>query len=180
MPTIPRREDELQRPRSRKSKDALPVTHGVMRPVSIPRADPEWHPIAKRLYNSLKTSGQSDYYQNSDWAMAFSLCDDLSRYKKQEDQADALNEALARWHEMTGDEREEAGFDRKRAPRFGGKGGSAMKLNGILDALGSLMVTEGDRRRLRLELQQPQPEQTPASVTAINDYRAGLGLEGGQ
>lgn len=172
MPTIPRRENELQRPRSRKSKDAAPVTHGVMQPVRIPAADRDWHPIAKRLYNSLKTSGQSDFYQNSDWAMAWSLCDDLSRYKKQEDQADALNAAVVQWYEMTGDEREEAGLDRKKPPRFGGKGGSAMKLNAILDALGSLMVTEGDRRRLRLELQQPAPEQTPASVTAIADYKS--------
>lgn len=180
MPTIPRRESELQRPRSRKSKDALPVTHGVMRPVKIPAASRKWHKIARDLYNSLKTSGQSDYYQNSDWAMAWSLCDDLSRYKYEEDRTARINEIRDEWFALTPDEREERGWSQVTPPPHGGKGGSAMKLNAILDALGSLMVTEGDRRRLRLELQQPEPEQEPASVTAIESYKAGLGLNGGK
>jgi len=50
--------------------------------VRIPAANKDWHPIAKRFYNSLKTSGQSDFYQNSDWAFAYSVADDLSYYKK--------------------------------------------------------------------------------------------------
>jgi hypothetical protein len=39
-----------------------------------------------------------------------------------------------------------------------------------------LLVTEGDRRRVRIELDAPQDNSEPASVTAINDYRQGLGL----
>ncbi len=42
--------------------------------------------------------------------------------------------------------------------------------------MGSLLTTEGDRRRARIELErQPAAKQAPASVTAIADYRASIG-----
>jgi hypothetical protein len=49
-----------------------------MRDVKIPAGNKDWHPRAKALYASLKTSGQSDYYQNSDWQIALIACDLLS------------------------------------------------------------------------------------------------------
>jgi hypothetical protein len=139
MPVIPRREADLARPRARKGKDQRPVTKGVARPVRVPRADPAWHPIAKKLYDSLKTSGQADFYQNSDWAVAWSICEDLSFYKRMERR-------------------------------------SGQMLQSIYGALSDLLVTEADRRRLRIELEAPKPEGPSASVTAINDYRKELGL----
>ena len=62
--------------------DEQETKKGQVRPVRVPRADPDWHLIAKQLYDSLKKSGQADFYQQSDWVLAFALCDDLSRYKK--------------------------------------------------------------------------------------------------
>jgi hypothetical protein len=47
-----------------------------MRDVRIPPAKGTWCKEARDWYNSLKTSGQSDYYQNSDWQMA-RICGDL-------------------------------------------------------------------------------------------------------
>lgn len=79
---VPNRSDDLSRERDANRGDRMPIAKGELRPVRIPHADPEWHPIARKFYDSLKTSGQSDFYQNSDWAYAFSLCDDLSLYKK--------------------------------------------------------------------------------------------------
>lgn len=175
MPHIPMREDELARPRERKGGNTAPVTHGEMLPVKIPATPKDWHPIAKRLFNSAKTSGQRDFYQNSDWAMLYSLCDDLSRYKHEEDRAARMNARRDEWYELTEDERIERGLNPDVPPPHGGKGGSAMKLTATLNALTGLLITEGDRRRLRLELQQPQEETTPASVAAIDDYRARLG-----
>lgn len=46
--------------------------------VSQPSPDPDWHPIATRLWESLGRSGQSRFYEPSDWAVAYSLMDDLS------------------------------------------------------------------------------------------------------
>lgn len=79
---VPNREEDLARPRSRKGSDEQEVKKGLMRKVTVPRADPDWHAIAKQIYNSLKKSGQSDYFQDSDWAYAFMLCEDISQYKK--------------------------------------------------------------------------------------------------
>ncbi|MEV4424058.1 hypothetical protein AB0K23_01515 [Streptomyces sp. NPDC049602] len=42
--------------------------------------------------------------------------------------------------------------------------------------MGSLLTTEGDRRRARIELERkPATQAVPASVTAIADYRSSIG-----
>ncbi|WP_245876964.1 hypothetical protein [Streptomyces uncialis] len=42
--------------------------------------------------------------------------------------------------------------------------------------MASLLATEGDRRRARIELERkPTARQAPASVTAIADYRSSIG-----
>jgi hypothetical protein len=38
--------------------------------VEIPPADPAWHDIAREWYESLAISGQSTYYEPSDWRTA--------------------------------------------------------------------------------------------------------------
>ena len=91
------------------------------------------------------TSGQKDFYQNSDWAFAYSLCEDLSVYKS--------------------------------SGQYVGRGGrSAQMLQTIYAAMTNLLVTEADRRRVRIELEPPSPEETPAAVLAIADYREALDL----
>ncbi|ATI18706.1 hypothetical protein SEA_DAUDAU_5 [Streptomyces phage Daudau] len=137
---VPNRESDLARPRSRKGSDEQETKRGMMKPVVVPRADPDWHEAAKKLYDSLKKSGQSDFYQQSDWAYAWALMDDFSHYKKSS----------------------------KR---------SAQMAQTLYSALGNLLVTEGDRRRVRIELQEPEPETTSASVLAIADYKRELEVD---
>jgi hypothetical protein len=61
------------------------------------------------------------------------------------------------------------GLSSDRAPN----GQYVAALNSVM---ASLLTTEGDRRRARLELERkPAVAQTPASVTAIADYRASIG-----
>jgi hypothetical protein len=137
---VPNRESDLARPRSRKGKEhAEPVTKGELRKVTVPTADSAWHPIARKLWDSLKTSGQADFYQNSDWAYAYSVCDDLSHFKKSGQR-------------------------------------SSMMAQVIYSAMSNLLVTEADRRRVRIELHEPEAGEDEASVTAINNARAKLGL----
>lgn len=38
--------------------------------IPVPEADPDWLPLARSWFNSLKLSGQSDFYEASDWATA--------------------------------------------------------------------------------------------------------------
>lgn len=136
---VPNRSEDLARPRERKGGDQQPVTKGVARPAYAPAGDPTWHPIATMLWDALQNSGQSDFYQQSDWAFAYSLCEDLSRYK------DA----------------------NKR---------SGQMLQTIYSAMSNLLVTEADRRRVRIELDPDEPEQEPASVRVLAEYKADLGL----
>lgn len=148
---VPQREEALARPRSRQGGEqaAQPVTKGVARPTRIPRSDPDWHPIAKMLWKALRESGQTDFYQQSDWAFAYSLCDDLSHYKKPRITSDGIE-----YH--------------KRSPEM---------LKALLSGMSSLLVTEGDRRRVRVELENPPDDRPSAAVLAIADYKAGLGLD---
>lgn len=143
---VPNREADLARPRSRKGSGQMPVTKGQSLPPTIPEADPTWHPIAEMVWNSLATSGQAAFYQSSDWAFAYSLCDDLTEYKQ------------ACWKDGTA----------KRSPEM---------LKALLSAMSNLLMTEADRRRVRIELQEPAPESDPAAVLAIADYRQELGLD---
>jgi hypothetical protein len=52
-----------------------------------------------------------------------------------------------------------------------------MMLATIMQSMTSLGVTEGERRRMRIELESPKELETPASVTAIDTYRAQLGVQ---
>jgi hypothetical protein len=137
MPAHRKREDELQRPRSRAGGNQPAVTKGVMRDVIVPREDPSWHPRAKRIFKAMRSSGQADFFQDTDWAFAMFLMDEVTTY---------------------------ANATRK----------SSQMLQTILDGLGRLMLTEVDRRKARIELQEPEPEQVGAEVVAIADYRAAL------
>ena len=58
---------------------ALELKKGVARGVKkLPNADPKWAPRAKEWFNSLKSSGMVDFYEESDWATAKILCDALT------------------------------------------------------------------------------------------------------
>jgi hypothetical protein len=48
------------------------LRHGI----PIPEVNPQWHPQARSWYNALKLSGQSSFYEASDWATAV-LCAQL-------------------------------------------------------------------------------------------------------
>lgn len=132
MPGVPKREDQ----RRRRNKPTTPVTkaRGAAN-VPIPAADADWHPIAAAWYASLPVSGQSVFYEPSDWATAHFVAEGMSR-------------------NLTGG-------------RF-----SADLFRSVLAGASSLMVTEGDRRRLRIELdrQVADPDED-AAATALDDYR---------
>lgn len=147
---VPNRSEDLARPRERKGGDQQEVTHGVLLPVEIPEPDAEWHPIARMLWDSLAVSGQADFYQQSDWAFAYSVCEDLSMYKQP----------------LVNSKTGEQYYKR-----------SGQMLQTIYSAFERLLVSEGDRRRVRLELQAPEPEGEGAAVLAIADYRDALGLD---
>lgn len=140
---VPQREANLARPRSRKGSDQQPVTKGTLKSVTIPAPDPEWHTIATMVWESLATSGQSDFFQNSDWAFAYSLCEELSLYKE------------PRTNHETGE------LYHKRSPEM---------LKALLSGMTNLLMTEADRRRVRIELTEPE-KQDDATLVVLQGYR---------
>lgn len=147
MPRIPNRESDLARPRSRSGKKqnsrgnvGTAITKGTMRPLTIPEPDSDWHHVARQLWDACLESGQSVYYQNSDVALLYSLCDDLSEVKKS-------------------------------------KRPSSMMLQTIYSQLGNLLVSEGERRKARIELAEPEAEGPAPSLVAIDTYKRDLGVE---
>jgi hypothetical protein len=77
---IPKRDAE----RRRQNKPDVPTeTVKVAGAVRVPAADPDWHPIAKRWYRSLKPSGQAKFYEPSDWMTAKYTAELMSRLLNQ-------------------------------------------------------------------------------------------------
>lgn len=127
--------------------------------VEVPEADKGWHPLAARLYQALEDSGQSAFYEPSDWAIAALICEDISRALKPTPMIDAEGNIVL---DKNGD------IMMRTLPMRGAS------ISAYLRAFQSLLATEGDRRRLRLELERPKPDgEQPAdpSVPNIADYR---------
>lgn len=73
---IPKRDAE----RRRRNKPQVPTsTAAGAADVEVPAADPSWHPIALRWYESLAQSGQSHWYEPSDWWTAQYIATAMSR-----------------------------------------------------------------------------------------------------
>jgi hypothetical protein len=136
--------------RSSKAQVAEP-TPQVIVPVPIEK----WHPIAKNWYVSLAESGQSAFYESSDWATAFLIAESISR-----DLSPQVVGVTPGGKIM-----------RDVIPM---KGAS---LSAYLKAMGDLLVTEGSRRRASVELQRgsqvdPDADRARATVTDIRSRLA--------
>jgi hypothetical protein len=142
--------------RRRRNKDEGVRTQGrASQNVKPPAARREWHPIAKAWYKALRGSGQSEFYEPSDWAMAQIVAESISR---------DLEPQVVAVPESTG----EPVFE--KVPM---KGAS---LSAYLKAMTALMVSEGDRRRAGIALERggsdPEADQKDADkVVAMEKYR---------
>lgn len=128
---VPKRSEERL---GHRAKDEKPTQapSATPRRIPMPRV-PEldtWHPLAKDWYCSLEHSGQSIYYEFSDWMTARMVAEQMSR--ELEDKFVAVSDAG------------EPIFVKAPIP--------GQSMNAILKAMSSLLVTEGDRRRASLEL----------------------------
>lgn len=145
----PKRSD--QRRRTNKPAKEPTKAKGAAR-VPVPRADPKWHPVAKRFFNSLGRSGQAIFYEPSDWAAAYVLAESMSR-------------ELAHQPVVVGERVEMHAVPPKAA-----------SVAAWLKGMTALLATEGDRRRAALELQrdlggEPGEPGDDDDVAQFADYR---------
>lgn len=144
----PKRSD--QRRRTNEPEISIDTSPGAAS-VAVPPANSRWHPVAKRWYESLAGSGQARYYEPSDWATAYLLAEAISRDLKPQ---------------PVGADKETGEVTMAVLPIKGAN------LVAYLRGMTALLVTEGDRRRARLELQRPQPQRADhPGVPNLDDYR---------
>jgi hypothetical protein len=130
----PKRDAERRRTNEKETPTMTVEASILAKPVVIPEPDPEWHKVARRVWDSFPESASSVLLEPSDWALLFLACEDLSRELK------------------------------PRKVQIGVDGGGdpiiveaslpmpGAKLNAILKLMGNLLATEGDRRRLSIEV----------------------------
>lgn len=146
MPGPVPKKDGQRRRRTEPAKGPATVAPG--KPVTMPPPDPAWYPPMARWYESLAASGQSEFYASSDWMTAWVAADSMSR--------ELLPQPLVVDKEI----------------RMVSLPPKAATFAAWLKACSALMATEGDRRRLRLELTASKPavkegSGVPGSVTDL-------------
>jgi hypothetical protein len=138
---VPKKDAERRRrnktPESAGSLSAIPaevvnVDELLVGEVEIPQPDEAWHPIARQVYEAQMRSGQVVWMEPSDWSMLYLLCESISR---------DLNPQVVG---IT----EDGDVVKEQIPL---KGAS---LSSYLKAFEALLMAEGGRRRLRIELER--------------------------
>lgn len=74
---VPKRDGQRRRRNKESKAETVPFDGN---PVEAPPAAEDWHPIARRLYESLAESGQAQFFEPSDWQQAAWLAHETSRY----------------------------------------------------------------------------------------------------
>ena len=114
-------------------------------PVDVPPANIAWHQTAIDWYKSLAKSGQSFWYEPSDWAKAQIIAAGISDYCTDVDAGPA--------------------FDDNGKP-LSARFANAATLKVLLSEMASLGVTEQDRRRMRIEVTRKRgDDDKPAGPT---------------
>ena len=134
---VPKKDAERRRRNKTDGPSSIPaevvnVDELLAGDVEIPTPDENWHPIARQVYEAQMASGQVIWMEPSDWAMLYLMCESISR---------DLNPQVVGITE-TGE------VIRDYIPL---KGAS---LSSYLKGFEALMMAEGGRRRLRVELER--------------------------
>lgn len=130
--------------RRRNKTAAAPTPHRTG--VKPPPTNGKWHPVARRWFNSLKKSAQSEFYEESDWATAYLVAESISR------ELSAQVVGITKQGDIV-------------TADLPPKGAS---LAAWLKAMSSLLVTAGDRRRMQVEMTTPAVRD-PAEESAVAD-----------
>lgn len=156
---VPKRSEERRR-RNTTTESGAPLETDKVE-VDEPPVEPfapneKWHPDAAEFYQACIDSAQSRFYEPSDWAALKFVTEVMSRHLKPvpvvTTSADGSTEV-----EMI------------KMPIKGAD------LSALVKAWGVLLVTEGDRRRLRLEIQRGADKPVgPVSAEDVVADRAGL------
>lgn len=146
---IPRQEATLARPRKRKGSNQQATTKGERRDVVWPPVPSDWGSLARGLYEGARDSGQADFYQQSDVAYLMLVLEETNRY---------MEPYGTRPDPETG---EMVAVYPKR---------SGQLFQALHSSMQSLLLTEGERRRARIELMERPAERPHLATVARLQY----------
>lgn len=128
-----------------------------MEEVDLDEPIPAWEPLTIAYWESFQRSGQAIFYEPSDWMTAYALMEVLDRWLKPQDiRVGEIRPAQQEGGEVT------YLFEPKIVPIPGNV------LSSILKGLTSLMATEGDRRRLSVELERRKAREAAVEGTVTD------------
>lgn len=139
---VPKRSSEILGHRTKADLNNRAII-GMPDAVVPPPCPDDLHDVAKKWYESLKTSGQSQFYEDSDWALAVFIAHQMSLL---------MNMPY--------------------------KHGASSMFKSVLEGSDRLLGTEGMRRRVRIEVERPDPHEGAEKPKEIDDYRSRLDESG--
>lgn len=160
----------------RRNKDIMERLHGERRGVQARlAANPEWGYVVRKYFESCFHSGQFDFYENSDVMTLYMQCELLDRILRGSRivsvyKTDAEGVALKDEDGNPIPEIDEYGEPMKRT--IGNVNGQALK--SVLDMGQDLLVTEGARRKLRIDLGMPEEDKNETARSIVERQRASL------
>lgn len=130
--------------------------------VVMPEPEKSWDDVVYEWYCALAESGQARYYEPSDWMAAYIAADWLNSLRK------------ARYVGM-----QTVGPGTRQEPHYEVVPMNAGEMSAFLKVCAALGVTEGDRRRMRIELTRgDEGEQETAGSAAVEHAKLVL-MQGG-
>lgn len=176
--------------RRRRNADELkPIPQGQRRGITVnqPQPSAHWHTIVRNYFTATLNSGQVDWYENSDLMTLTVQCELLDRIfrgsrtelvweTEEVEYEDKDGRFQTRYVPVLDEEGNRIPlvdqFGEQERRLIGSINGQALKA--VLDMGSELLVTEGARRRLRIDLGTPQDDAEPAHKAIIAKQREDL------
>lgn len=166
----------------RRNKDELaPIKQGTRRGITVdaPQPSPHWRMDVRNYFNSVLSSAAADWYENSDLMWLTVHCELLDRILRGGRYVPVFQEeknSEGAWVPVLDEdgqpvpELDEFGEPQMRL--VGSVNGQALR--SVLDMGTELLVTEGSRRRLRIDLANPESDEEPRHKAIVAKQRADL------
>ena len=167
----------------RRNKDELaPVPQGTRRGITVhrPQPSPHWRADVRNYFNSVLASGAAAWYENSDLMWLTLQCEMLDKVLRGSRLVPVYQTEMndkGDWVPVLDKDGEPIpeldAFGEPEMRVIGGLNGQALKA--VLDMGSELLVTEGSRRRLRIDLGMPSTEEEDEAARIVADQRKRVG-----
>lgn len=126
---VPKRSESRQR-RNEPAIEVKRGASGMSEDYKPPQKNSHWSNLAKKLWDELRKSGQTRFYEPSDWAVAYLLCETVTEFQRS-------------------------------------KMKNGQMLASIQSLMSDLLMTEGARRRVGIELDRKSADEVERDENVV-------------